>query len=278
VLAFSAVPGLAIGLGASKLLGNLFGGLSIQTDRPVRVGEFCRIGENLGFVSKIGLRSLELQTLESRVTIPNAIVDEQTIVNFSRRQSGGDVVSTQSLLLRLAVTRVFNPDQLADLLYFSRLAVAAIEGVQEPLVSFEEENSEGSALLCHCLVAVQSWDQYIAMRERILLRLEEVVEQVHLSQRSIGVSYDTTMEQLERIPALIGELVDRDPLLRLQSCRLMTIAAFSYDFSFRFHAYHATLGALKDAINRFNKDLLACFAAEGIEIPYPTAVEIRKEA
>ena len=278
VLAFSAVPGLAIGLGASKLLGNLFGGLSIQTDRPVRVGEFCRIGESLGFVSKIGLRSLELQTLESRVTIPNAIVDEQTIVNFSRRQSGGDVVSTQSLLLRLAVTRLFNPDQLADLLYFSRLAVAAIEGVQEPLVSFEEENSEGSTLLCHCLVAVQSWDQYIAMRERILLRLEEVVEQVHLSQRSIGVSYDTTMEQLERIPALIGELVDRDPLLRLQSCRLMTIAAFSYDFSFRLHAYHATLGALKDAINRFNKDLLACFAAEGIEIPYPTAVEIRKEA
>jgi MscS family membrane protein len=277
VLAFSAVPGLAIGLGASKLLGNLFGGLSIQTDRPVRVGEFCRIGDNLGFVSKIGLRSLELQTLESRVTIPNAIVDEQTIINFSRRQSGGDAFPTQSLLLRLVVTRKFNPDQLADLLHFARLAVVTIEGVKEPLVSFEEADTEGSALLCYCLVAVQSWDQYIVMRERILLRLEQVVEQIHLSQRSIGVSYDTTMEQLERIPSLIHELVERDPLLRLQSCRLMTIAAFSYDFNFRFHAHHATLGALKDAINRLNKDLLACFAAEGIEIPYPTAVEIRKE-
>ena len=278
VLAFSAVPGLAIGLGASKLLGNLFGGLSIQTDRPVRVGEFCRIGENLGFVSKIGMRSLELQTLESRVTIPNAIVDEQTIVNFSRRQPGSDAFSTQSLLVRLAVTRRFNPDQLADLLHFARLAVAAMEGVEEPLVSLEEENTEGCALLCHSLVGIQSWDEYIAMRERILLRLEEVVEQVHLSQRSIGVSYDTTMEQLERIPVLIRELVERDPLLKLRSCRLMTIAAFSYEFNFRFHAHHATLSALKDAINRFNNDLLACFAAEGIEIPYPTAVEIRKEA
>ena len=278
VLAFSAVPGLAIGLGASKLLGNLFGGLSIQTDRPVRVGEFCRIGENLGFVSKIGMRSLELQTLESRVTIPNAIVDEQTIVNFSRRQPGSDAFSTQSLLVRLAVTRRFNPDQLADLLHFARLAVAAMEGVQEPLISLEEENTEGCALLCHSLVGIQSWDEYIAMRERILLRLEEVVEQVHLSQRSIGVSYDTTMEQLERIPVLIRELVERDPLLKLRSCRLMTIAAFSYEFNFRFHAHHATLSALKDAINRFNNDLLACFAAEGIEIPYPTAVEIRKEA
>jgi MscS family membrane protein len=278
VLAFSAVPGLAIGLGASKLLGNLFGGLSIQTDRPVRVGEFCRIGENLGFVSKIGMRSLELQTLESRVTIPNAIVDEQTIINFSRRQAGGDALPTQSLLLRLAVTRTFNPDQVTDLLHFSRLAVAAIEDVQEPLISLEEENTEGCTLLCHCLVAVQSWDQYIAVRERILLRLEEVVEQVHLSQRLIGVGYDTSIEQLDRIPALIRDLVELDPLLKLQSCRLMTIAAFSYEFSFRFHAHHATLGALKDAINRLNKDLLACFAAEGIEIPYPTAVEIHKQA
>jgi MscS family membrane protein len=278
VLAFSAVPGLAIGLGASKLLGNLFGGLSIQTDRPVRVGEFCRIGENLGFVSKIGMRSLELQTLESRVTIPNAIVDEQTIVNFSRRQPGGDTLSMQSLLLRLAVTRRFSPDQVADLLHFSRLAIAAMEDVQEPLVSLEEETTEGCTLLCHCLVGVQSWDQYIAVRERILLRLEEVVERIHLSQRLIGVGYDTSMEQLDRIPVLIRDLVELDPLLKLKSCRLMTIAAFSYEFSFRFHAHHATLGALKDAINRLNKDLLACFAAEGIEIPYPTAVEIQKQA
>ena len=36
-------------------------------------------------------------------------------------------------------------------------------------------------------------------------------------------------------------------------------------------------GRFKDAIHRLNKDLLACFAAEGIEIPYPTAVEIRKD-
>ena len=278
VLAFSAVPGLAIGLGASKLLGNLFGGLSIQTDRPVRVGEFCRIGENLGFVSKIGMRSLQLQTLESRVTIPNAIVDEQTIVNFSRRLPDSDVSPTQSLLLRLKVTRRFNPDQVADLLHFSRSAVLAIEGLQEPLISVEEQNTEGCSLLCYGLVAVQSWHQYIGVRESILLRLEEVVEQVHLSQRTIGVSYDTSIEQLDRIPSLILDLVERDPLLKLRSCRLMTIAAFSYEYSFRFHALHPSFGAIKDAINRLNKDLLACFAAEGIEIPYPTAVEIRKSS
>jgi small-conductance mechanosensitive channel len=58
----------------------------------------------------------------------------------------------------------------------------------------------------------------------------------------------------------------------------MTISDFSYDFVFRLHGHHASFGAFKDAINRLNQDLLACLAAEGIEIPYPTAVEIQKAA
>ncbi|MEB3321036.1 MAG: mechanosensitive ion channel domain-containing protein [Cyanobium sp.] len=278
VLAFSAVPGLAIGLGASKLLGNLFGGLSIQTDRPVRVGEFCRIGENLGFVSRIGLRSLELETLESRVTIPNAIADEETIVNFSRRQPGSDAPPTQSLAVRLAVNHRFSPEQVADLLHFARLAVQAIDGLQQPLVSLEQQEIDNVTLLCHGLVAAHAWQPYLAARERLLQRLEEVVEQVRLCQRQIGVSYDTGSEQLRRLPTLIAGVVGRDPLLALQSCRLMTISDFSYDFVFRLHSHHASFGAFKDAINRLNQDLLACLAAEGIEIPYPTAVEIQKEA
>ena len=277
VLAFSAVPGLAIGLGASKLLGNLFGGLSIQTDRPVRVGEFCRIGDNLGFVTKIGLRSLELQTLESRVTIPNAIVDDETIVNFSRRQPSGEALPIQSLVVRLEVSQQFSPDQVGDLLRFARIAMEAIEGLQQPLVSLEQEGVDDFTLICHGLVAVQSWDRYLAVRERLLLRLEEVVAQVRISHRKIGVSYDTSSEQLERMPALIRGVVQRDPQLQLVACRLMTIADFSYDFSLHLRADHASFAAVKDAIDRLNQDLLACFAAEGIEIPYPTAVEIKKE-
>ena len=109
VLAFSAVPGLAIGLGASKLLGNLFAGLSIQTDRPLRVGEFCQIGENLGFVTKIGLRSLELQTLESLVKIPNSVADEATIVNFSRRDRFPSPHPRQGMEVRLQLPADFSP-------------------------------------------------------------------------------------------------------------------------------------------------------------------------
>ena len=98
------------------------------------------------------MRSLVLQTLDSRVNIPNSIVDEQTIVNFSRRDSNSDASPTQSLVVRVAVIRQFNSDQVADLLFFARLALVDIKGVQEPLVSIEEEQSAGGTILCHALV------------------------------------------------------------------------------------------------------------------------------
>ncbi|MFM1812240.1 MAG: hypothetical protein RLZZ336_1178, partial [Cyanobacteriota bacterium] len=112
VLAFSAVPGLAVGLGASKLLSNLFAGLAIQTDRPLRVGEFCKVGDDTGFITKIGLRSIELQTLESRITIPNSIADETTIVNFSRRSPSSETSPMQGLDLTLAIHDELSPDQI----------------------------------------------------------------------------------------------------------------------------------------------------------------------
>jgi len=277
VLAFSAVPGLAIGLGASKLLGNLFAGLSIQTDRPVRVGEFCRIGDNLGFVTRIGLRSLELETLDSRVTIPNAIADEETIVNYTRRQPRGGTSTLQSLALELNVPHGFSPEQQADLLALVRGNLTAMAILRQPLVSLRQEGIGAFTLICHGLVELSEWSAVLALRERLLLRLAELVEQVRLSQCKIGVSYDTSADQLQRLPALIRDVVERDPGLQLKSCRLMAISDFSYDYTFRFIAAHSSFAAFKDGIDRLNRDLLACFAAEGIEIPYPTAVEIQKD-
>ena len=87
VIAFSAVPGLAIGLGGSRLLSNLFAGIAIQSDRPIRVGEFCKIGGDTGFVSRIGLRSIDMITLTGRVTIPNNKVEDATIFNYSEREN-----------------------------------------------------------------------------------------------------------------------------------------------------------------------------------------------
>ena len=276
VLAFSAVPGLAVGLGASKLLGNLFAGLAIQTDRPLRVGEFCKVGEDTGFITKIGLRSLELQTLESRITIPNSIADETTIINFSRRSPSSEANPMQGLDLKLAVHEELSPDQISDLLHYSRAALAVDPDLADVIVSVDQLSTDSLTLICFAMVSLHGWAAYLQVRERILQRLQQLIDQVKKSRIVIGVSYDTNQQQLHDIPNLIRGVVDQDPHFRFRSCRLMTINEFSYDYVFDFRSSHPSYSAFKDGISRLNTDLLACFEAQGIEIPFPTQTELQK--
>ena len=276
VLAFSAVPGLAIGLGASKLLGNLFAGLSIQTDRPLRVGEFCRIGGHLGFITKIGLRSVELETLESRVTIPNAIADEENIVNYSRRSRNYSNLPMQSLDVRFNINRPLTPEQITDLLSHARKYVHDQEDLHDPLISIEHTNADKITLIFFSMVALNDWRSYLKIREDLLLRLQEILDQVCRSRIVLPVAYETSAEQLRQLPRLIAEVVNADPHLSLRSCRLMTISDFSYDFIFDFQSFYSCHSSFKDGINRLNQGLLSCLSAHGIEIPYPTAVGIQK--
>ena len=276
VLAFSAVPGLAVGLGASKLLGNLFAGLAIQTDRPLRVGEFCKVGEDTGFITKIGLRSLELQTLESRITIPNSIADETTIINFSRRSPSSEANPMQGLDLKLAVHEELSPDQISDLLHYSRAALAVDPDLADVIVSIDQLSTDSLTLICFAMVSLHGWAAFLQVRERILQRLQQLIDQVKKSRIVIGVSYDTNQQQLHDIPNLIRGVVDQDPHFRFRSCRLMTINEFSYDYVFDFRSSHPSYSAFKDGISRLNTDLLACFEAQGIEIPFPTQTELQK--
>jgi MscS family membrane protein len=86
ILAGVGVGGLAFALAAQKTIENLFGGLSVITDRPVLVGDFCQFGGQVGTVEDIGLRSTRIRTLDrTLVTIPNSQFSTMTLENFSRR-------------------------------------------------------------------------------------------------------------------------------------------------------------------------------------------------
>jgi len=68
-LAGLSIGGLAIALAAQKTLENLIGGVSLLMDKAIRVGDFCQIGDQLGTVEDIGLRSLKLRTLDGNLSV-----------------------------------------------------------------------------------------------------------------------------------------------------------------------------------------------------------------
>jgi MscS family membrane protein len=145
---------------------------------------------------------------------------------------------------------------------------------------FLDQAEEDEELVLRCCGRIQApnWTDYLTLRESVLLRLRQLLDQVLRSRMVIGVAYQTSPEQLQRIPELIAGLFDREPLATFRSCRLMAIREFSYDFTYDYRSLQPTYAAFKDEVARLNRALLAAFAEEGIEIPYPTQVEIQKNA
>lgn len=87
-IAALGIGGLAFALGAQKLIENLVGGVSVIADKPVQVGDFCRVGDVMGTVEDIGIRSTRLRTLDrTLLTIPNAAFASEQIENYAVRDS-----------------------------------------------------------------------------------------------------------------------------------------------------------------------------------------------
>ena len=85
-IAALGLGGLAIALGAQKTVENIVGSVSVIADEPVRVGDFCRVGDVVGTVEDIGIRSTRIRTNErTRVTIPNGNFAALQIENYSLR-------------------------------------------------------------------------------------------------------------------------------------------------------------------------------------------------
>ncbi len=80
------IGGLAVAFAAQKTLENLFGGIMIISDRPVRIGDSCKVGDVIGNVVDIGLRSTRIRTQDRTiVTIPNGQLAIVSLENYSLR-------------------------------------------------------------------------------------------------------------------------------------------------------------------------------------------------
>jgi MscS family membrane protein len=165
------VGGIAVALAAQKTIENLFGGVTVIADRPVRPGDFCRFGDNVGTVEEIGLRSTRVRTLDRTVvTIPNAQFSSLQLENFAMR----DQIRFQTVLgLRYETTS----DQLRHVLVeIRRLLLSHPKVARDPArVRFAGFGAYSLDLEIFAYVQTWDWNEFLAIREDLLLRLMDIV-------------------------------------------------------------------------------------------------------
>ncbi|WP_298832360.1 mechanosensitive ion channel family protein [uncultured Piscinibacter sp.] len=171
-LAGLGIGGVAIAFAAQKTLENLFGGVMIISDQPVRVGDFCKAGDVLGTVESIGLRSTRIRTVDRTVvSVPNAQLSSENLENFGFRDK---ILFRPTLALRYE-TQV---DQL-------RYVLAEIRRMlyEHPMVDhasarvrFVRFGVSSLDLEIFAYVLSGEFPRFLAVQEDLLLRIMDIVE------------------------------------------------------------------------------------------------------
>ena len=171
-LAGLGIGGIAVAFAAQKTLENLFGGISLLGDEVIRVGDVCRIGDRVGTVEDISLRSTRLRTTErSELSIPNGSLATMNLENLSRRDK---ILFTTKIGLRPETTAEHLRYVLAEMrrLLYEHPKVE----VNSARVRLAELGESSLNLELFCYILTTDHAEFTAVREDLYLRIMEAVE------------------------------------------------------------------------------------------------------
>ena len=172
LLAGLGVGGIAVALAAQRTIENLFGGIVLYTDQPVRVGDFCRFGDKLGTIEEIGIRSTRIRTLDHTViTVPNAKFSNMELDNITARER-------IRLLAVVTVRYETTPDQLRYILVEIRKLLYSHERVisDTPRVRFINFGAYSLDIEVVTYINTTDWAEFLGIREDIFLRIMDIIK------------------------------------------------------------------------------------------------------
>jgi MscS family membrane protein len=199
-LAGLGIGGIAVALAAQKTLENIVGGLSIVFDKAVGVGDVLKLGDTLGTVDSVGLRSTRIRTLDRTIlSVPNGQVATANIETLSARDKFwfhhfvGLSYQTTPAQMRTVIERI--RDVLVKHPGLDRADVLRVRFFRLGQFSLDIEVS--------AYIFANDWDRFLEIQQDLLLRIMEIVEQagtnialpsqtLNVTQGSIWVPSDVT--------------------------------------------------------------------------------------
>jgi MscS family membrane protein len=165
------ITSIAIAFAAQKSLENLFGGIMVLSDEVIRVGETCRLGDKVGTVEDISLRSTRIRTPDRvELSVPNGVLANMNVENLSRRDKN---LFQTKIGLRYETT----PDQVRSILQNISRLLAEHPKVDPTVrrVRFIGFGESSLDLEIFCLILTRDWNEFMEIREGLLLKIMDLV-------------------------------------------------------------------------------------------------------
>jgi len=192
VLASLGLGGLAFALAAKDTVANLFGGLTVLLDKSMKIGDWIKIGDVEGIVEDIGLRSTKIRSFEkSLIILPNQALANQSLENFSKR-------NVRRIKMIIGVTYSTTREQMVKILKDIRTMLKNHPGIAKDqllMVYFRDFGPSSLDIFIYCFTNTANWQEYLAIREDVNLKIMEIIE-----KNGASFAFPSTSIYIEKLP------------------------------------------------------------------------------
>ena len=171
LLATSGLAAMIIGLALQVNLSHIFSGLALNIERPFRVGDYIKVGDNIGRVTEINWRTTRIFTaLENTISLPNALVTEQLVENFNYP------VDRHFAGFTIYIHPAHPPEKVIALL---TQAVYSTEGFMDHWVVFNDYTDWAAKYYCYG--AISNYSTHFQRKSDLLTSVRRVLKRNNIS-------------------------------------------------------------------------------------------------
>ena len=174
LLASLGLGGLAFALAAKDTASNLFGSFAILADKSIRIGEWIKVDGVEGVVEDIGMRTTKIRTFEkSLITVPNQVVANSPIENFSRR-------GVRRVKMTIGITYGASQAQIQNIVKEIRYLLHNHENIAQDesvMVNFKAFGDSSLDIFIYCFTRTSNWKTYMDIKQEIQLDIMRIVEE-----------------------------------------------------------------------------------------------------
>lgn len=174
LVASLGIGGLAFALAAKDTAANLFGSFSLLADKSIRIGEWIKVNGVEGTVETIGMRTTKIRSFQkSLITVPNHIVANNPIENFSRR-------GIRRIKMHIGLTYDTSSEQITKIMADIKAMLQNHEGISQSdslMVNFDTFGDSSLNIFIYTFTKTANWAKYLEIREDVNLQIMKIVEE-----------------------------------------------------------------------------------------------------
>ncbi|MDP3920322.1 MAG: mechanosensitive ion channel family protein [Candidatus Omnitrophota bacterium] len=188
VVAGLGIGGVAVALAAQNILGDLFNYFVIFFDKPFEDGDFIILGEYLGVIEHVGIKSTRIRSLGGeQIVISNSDLTSSRLRNYKRMER-------RRVLFKLGVIYQTSLEKIKRIPVIVKEVVASVENTAFDRAHFASFGDFSLNLEIVYYVLSGDYNLYMSVQQDINFRIKEAFE-----KEGIEFAYPTQLVYMDKV-------------------------------------------------------------------------------